>query len=274
MTRRIYPLIVDVFAYDYRDVDAFDRLVRAPEPYWNGLMLKGSDGLTNDPYAEAWLKRMWRAATAQDAATDWWGRFFRGITNPREHERETLLRRRLGRDFFATSYHYWRRRWDGRAQARHHLAKIGGPEAYHLPGAILHCVDVEEGNNRGASAQEVIDGVSAYVEEHERLVGKGVIAYFGWWLRELFVSAGVKNTFGAQECIVAAYTPTLDQGTWRDVGFKRLGGWQYCGDGYEVVEGYPGKDGVDPSPMGPEDVTAWCANDGSIESLRAMTTTY
>lgn len=272
MTKRIYPLIVDAFAYDYRDVDDFDRLLAAGAP-WHGFMPKASDGLLVDEHARAWFKKMWRAMFRLDAPEGWWGRFFRGIVNPGAHAREELLRARLGVNFFGTSYHYWRKAWDSVAQAHHHLLEVGGPGAYHLPGAIWHVVDVEEGNNRDASPQEVIDGVSAYVETHKAETGKGVIVYFGWWLRELFKSAGVKNTFGADGCIVAAYTPRLDHKTYLDVGFdaKSFKGWQYCGDGDEWVDGYPGDKNVDPSPMGPEDITAWCADDGSLDSLRAMT---
>lgn len=261
-------LIPDVYAYDGKDVLHLNELVAAGDP-WCGIMLKATDGLTPDPVAQAWFRRMWRAALALDRAEGFWARLFRSAIAPLDATRERALVPRLGRDWFVFAYHYWLRRHGAREQALRYLVEVERAGGW-APGTTVAVVDAEEGQNAGASAAEVEDGVSTFAEVVREETGRKTAVYCGWWVHDL----GIKSRMGCDYVWPASYTPRLDPSRYAALGFKvdEMIAWQYCGDGDSVLAGYP----KTAPGLGPEDISAITLAGGgehALEVLRSLSTT-
>lgn len=234
------PLIVDLYAGDGRNAGDVHRLACAGAP-WHGVMLKATHGAA--PAAADWFASTWRAATGADC----------GFT-----------RARLGVDWFVTAYHYFLAAQDPIAQADAFLAETGRVGGW-VRGTIYPVVDVEGGGNAGASAQQVVDGVSRFVEKASGAIGRPLVLYCGRWLRDLGTQ---RDKMRCRYIWPAAYTAFLDPGAYRDLGFtlQELFAWQYCGDNRNAqLAGYPHT-----TPLGDEDISAVTIAGGGAAALGHM----
>lgn len=240
------PLSIDIYPGDNVARFLVHRAASAGAP-WHMLCFKASEGLDARWTAPEWFKTMWRIAngkTCEDVAA------------------------RVGTDLWSAAYHYLHLHLDGAKQAEHAHRQIIAAGGYSR-GTAYWWVDVEEGTNRfmGASARQAIDCTSKFAERMRELSGRPVVLYCGWWLRGLLKDAGLKSRMGCEYILPAAYTSKLDSRSYTDVGFdlSTLFGWQYCGDGTEVLDGYPGV-----TPLGPEDIAAITVNGGGARALEHL----
>ena len=128
-------------------------------------------------------------------------------------------------------------RLGGAAQADYFLRAVeraGGWSA----GDLFPMVDVERaGQREGIGAAQIIDCVSAFVEQVRRASGRNTMLYGGSYLAEL----GITQRMGATWLAIARYTPTLPTMVVTRIGWDltSLALWQYCGDGVAGLPGYP-----------------------------------
>lgn len=226
------PLLVDVYAGDLDGAPNWPALVAAGPP-WHGAILKATEGLY---YRPAWLAaQMRRLALA---------------AGPRR-----------GRDFFRGCYHYFRANQGGALQADFFVdaAIDAGWDAVDLP----LIVDVERANNAGATAAQIVSGVSEFSARVQTRTGRAPILYGG----ELLAALGIHDRMGCSALWIARYTPTLPAEVYERIGWDAasLGLWQYAGDGESYLAGYPAM-----SPIGKVDVSAVVARGGGDAALAWM----
>lgn len=173
-------LFVDVSPWQAGTIPpaAWARLAAAGAP-WIGAAIKVSEGRST---WSSWCRAHWPAIRAAGGE-------------------------RYGVDWFRIAYGFWRRDVPGPMQARVLLAEL--ERAGGLNGGDLITVDVELCKaNRGATAAEVEDGVSSWVDTVRSATGaRVVLLYAGAWLAEL----GVRSRMGCSWLWYPSYTARLDR---------------------------------------------------------------
>ena len=230
------PLLVDVSPWQVLPPTVWSRLAAAGPP-WCGVGLKVSEGTKGYP---DWFGAHWPAV--RDAGGE-----------------------RYGVDWFRLGYHFWRR--DVSVGQAHdflfELERAGG-----LDIGDMIAVDVERCEaNQDATAAEVVDGVSAWVETVRVETGRDVVLYAGAWLAEL----DVRDRMGCSWLWYPSYTATLTPATYERIGWTReeLFAWQYAGLGGDgrvraALADYPAE-----TPVGRADISA-VTLPGGVERVRQL----
>ncbi len=238
----IDPLIVDVYAKS--PVMNVKALVAAGPP-WCGLILKATEGTSYPRLQEReWFLKNWLPA-------------------------RILALDRYGKNWFRGAYHYLRIDQNAIAQADAFLNLIDLAGGWG-PGDLWPMVDVEGAENpNNASAQQIVDSVSAYTARIRSRTGRSTMGYGNVYLWE----RGVRATMGCGLLTVARYASDLPPVTYQRIGWKlqnppmmpTLWGWQFSGDPEgSFLPGYPTS-----SPMGPgpADITAMIVAGGGQAAL-------
>ncbi len=217
----------------------------AAGPPWHGILLKATEGTYYPRLQEReWFLKHWLPA-------------------------RILSLDRYGVDFFRGAYHYLRIDQDPIAQADAFLKLIAEAGGWG-PGDLWPMVDVESAENPiDASAQQIIDSVSAFAARIRAIIGRSTMLYGNIYPWE----RGVKTTMGCGLLTVARYASDLPPVTYHRIGWElqnppvmpTLWGWQYAGDpDGSSLAGYPSS-----SPMGPgpADITAIVVAGGGQAAL-------
>jgi len=214
-------LIVDVYEGDLHGKPDWPVLVRQPE--FVGAIIKATEGTG---YGPEWFTRNWRAL--RDVAPD-----------------------RYGDTWFRGAYHFLKFNIDGVEQADFYLSRINAAGGFD-GGDIIPVVDVELGaeggktaagrdvprnSNWDASAQQIIDCTSAWVQRVKDETGQQVMLYGNGAMRD----KGITSRMGCDWIWVPRYTSTLPRAVYERAGWDlaSLALWQYCGDGVAALPDYP-----------------------------------
>jgi GH25 family lysozyme M1 (1,4-beta-N-acetylmuramidase) len=202
------PIIVDKYSEDSQA--DWDTLAASGLP-WAGGILKATQGLTFS--APDWLAQNWAAL-------------------------ETARTRNFRTNFIRGAYHYYQVADDGCAQAKFFLSTMNKAGGYQL-GDLWPIIDVEADGNGNPSAQQIVDGVCAFVETIATETGMPTMLYGN----EFLFSQGVTSRMGCSWLWVARYTATLPQEIITRIGWTEdaLWGWQYRGDAYNALLETPDK---------------------------------
>lgn len=117
------------------------------------------------------------------------------------------------------AFHYFRALQDPHAQADHFLANVA-----FQPGDLPPALDVESINNKGATHEQWVNGVQAWLDHVRQATGRQPVIY----TRANFWNNKLSNAFGAFPLWVAHYevpNPTLPNG-WNQWTF-----WQHTDKG-------------------------------------------
>lgn len=230
----IDPLSVDTYIGDLGGQTAIlmPQLIAAGPP-WHSWWGKASEGIAYR--YDAWLQACVAAAKKTD---------------------------RLGKDWWYGTYCYdhfaspFQQVGDNYLQA----CQVAGVDWTRSNGALNPVIDVESGDNAGATAAQVIDHVTNLVEYIGKRTGRQVGVYAG----SLMFDLGLKTMFEADFFSIARYTATLPQEVETRIGVDptKVFEWQYDGDGQGYLKGYPTI-----SPIGPTDISAWIINGGGENAL-------
>ena len=231
------PLLVDLWQYSCNGKPDWSKLVAAGPP-WHGAIIKTSHGAGGTSQGQndlaAWFQKQWPAIRA--AAGD-----------------------RYGVDFFRGGYHYLLAAVDGKSQAAHYLKRIENAGGWDQ-GDLWPIVDVEEGGNEQATAQQVLDVTAAFSETVRANSGREVVLYGGYYLAKLQIS----GKLGCSWLWYPSYTATLPATSYERIGWKveDLLAWQYVGDGNGKLASYPTQ-----TPLGPIDISVLTIAGGGTKSL-------
>jgi lysozyme len=201
------PLIVDLYALD----DVGDLKTIGADPRVCGLILKATEGVS---YSPTWFAKTW--PLARDAGGE-----------------------RYGDTWFRGCYHYLRVDQDAVTQAHAFLTAV--EHAGGFDGATwMPFVDVEPGGNAGATAAQVIDVTTTFVNTVKDGLGRPVGLYAGSLFRDLSIT----DRCGCWKLWTARYSATLPRAHYESMGWSLddLFAWQYQGTGAENigrVDGYP-----------------------------------
>lgn len=204
------PLIVDAYADDLNGNINWSAIVNAGKP-WCGAVIKCTEGVN---YAPGWFVDTWRTLNAIVPAA------------------------RKGVDWFRGAYCYWLASASPIAQAELYLSMVEAGGGWSTAD-LWPIIDVENGNNPGVSASQVVDGVSAWAAWILARTGRKPMLYGGSLLRDL----GIKSHMGCGLLWTALYGSTLPPAMYESIGWSRdrLWGWQYRGTSGStpVPTGYP-----------------------------------
>lgn len=235
----IQPLIVDCYQGDLHGHPAWSALARLGAP-WHGAIIKATEGVG---YSPEWFDENWQRI------------------GPKA---DSPIATRYGVDWFRGCYHFLKFGVSGKAQADYYLTAVARAGGWSV-GDFWPIVDVEmggEGNaNRRASAQEVIDCTTEFAERCTAETGRKVMLYGNGAMRDL----GIRDKMGCSYLWLPRYTSALPKEIYERAGwtFDELVMWQYCGDGYSVLSGYP----AEPAGFGKVDISALVMK-GGMEWLR------
>lgn len=176
---------------------------------------------------------------------------------------------RYGKSFFRGCYHYLKFNTDPDAQADLYIRAItsaGGLDALDLP----PIVDLERGSstntNYQASAQQVVDVTSRWVEKVRQTLGRKVMLYGRGAMRDL----GITSRMGCDYIWAPRYNSVLEDQKFKlsDIGWSKdaLMFWQYT-DGVDNYTKWP----KSAPGLGDSDLSAFQA--GGIDALLAFITT-
>ncbi len=184
------PLLVDLYERDLDGTPDLPALAAAGAP-WCGVWLKATEG-TYYPRNADWFKTYWplaKTAGAERYGSTWW----RG------------------------AYHFVNVGDPPQDQADAFLALVEAAGGWDR-GDLWPFVDVENSRDQpaNASAQQVIDNVSAVVARIAAVTGRSVTLYGGSWLYEL----GITDRMGCARLAVARYTETLPETTYQRIGWE------------------------------------------------------
>jgi len=239
------PLLVDLYADDFGGKPNIAALVAAGLP-WAGVIFKVSEGTGYPSGADReWILDYWLS-----------GRMAAGA--------------RYGKTWFRGGYHYLRIGQDGAAQAKFFLSIVDQAGGWGA-GDLWPMIDVEGANNPpDASAQQIVDCVSAFAEAIGSTLGRACCLYGNQYLAE----RGVTSTMRCGALVIPRYTPTLPAEIYERIGWKiaspaampTVFGWQYSGDpeGGELA-GYPTKSPL--SSTENSDITAMIVAGGGQAAL-------
>jgi len=228
------PLIVDLYAGDLNGKPNIGALVAAGPP-WHGLILKATEGTGYD--GGSWFQTCW--AQARDLAAD-----------------------RYAVDWFRGAYHYVRFSQSPEKQVDLYLHTIDRAGGWG-PGDFWPVLDVENVNNAGASAAQIVDCVSAMAESLRVRLGRDVTLYGG----SLLYDNAITDHMGCSRLWTARYAATLPSIVYERIGWQRqdLLMWQYCGDGEAYLANYPAT-----SPIGKTDISALTIAGGGAAALDCL----
>jgi len=154
---------------------------------------------------------------------------------------KSIANGRYGNAWFRGAYLFLNLWEDGIAQADNYLDTITEAGGWDI-GDIIPIIDVELGNdgtngkpidrNRGVSAQEIIDCVTACADRLRSVTGRNIILYGRGAMRD----KGINSKMGCDIVWNPCYTPSivmhgLEAWTLDDVVL-----WQYCGDGRAALD--------------------------------------
>jgi hypothetical protein len=205
-------LFVDLYPLDEGPRPPWSVLVNTP--HFAGAIIKATQGVSGWYNDRGWFKDNWTAV--RDAGGD-----------------------RAGTTWLRGAYHFLNFWQSGADQADFYLACLDG--AGGLDAAdIIPIVDVEQGGernpNRRASAQQVIDCTTTWVERVKDRTGRRVCLYGRGAMRDL----GIKSRMGCDVVWNPAYTsPMVTNGLFPTWTLDEIALWQYCGDGDAVFDKLP-----------------------------------
>lgn len=228
----IEPLLfVDLYSGDCGGKPSWRELVA--DPRYVGAILKATEG---EVFPTRWFAAEWPALRAAAGA-------------------------RYGASFFRGAYHYLCFGDDPARQAAFYLATVEAAGGW-ADGDLVPIVDVERGSERAsnhrASAQQVVDVTSRFVDAVKQATGQRVMIYGRGAMRDL----GITSRCGADLLWNPGYTshmPPADAIGWPD---ELVALWQYT-DGTalaaELPRHAPGLGAVDASVF----------RGGGLDALRA-----
>jgi GH25 family lysozyme M1 (1,4-beta-N-acetylmuramidase) len=214
------------------------KLVAAGAP-WSGVWLKATEG-TYYPRDPSWFRTYWPLA-------------------------KTLAGERYGKTWWRGAYHFVNVGDDPVAQADAFLKLVDSAGGWDA-GDVWPYLDVENSRSQPAhaSAQQVIDAVSAVVARISAVTGRDVTLYGCSWMHDL----NITDRMGCAHIHVARYTNTLPRHTYEAIGWdlSDLLGWQGIGvDDHGDALGdwsYPRT-----SPIGNVDISAIVIDGGGQAAL-------
>jgi GH25 family lysozyme M1 (1,4-beta-N-acetylmuramidase) len=153
--------------------------------------------------------------------------------------------------WFRGAYHFLKFNVNGSDQADFYLRTIENAGGFDS-GDIIPIVDVELGNdgkpdangrkhkrnsNWDASAQQIIDCTSEWVERVKSQTGQEVMLYGNGAMRD----KGIRDRMGCDWLWIARWTSTLPRIIYERIGWdlESIALWQYCGDGEAVLPNFP-----------------------------------
>lgn len=231
------PVLVDLYSGDLNGKPDLAALVAAGLP-WAGVMLKATEGVYY-PKDSRWFDAYWPAI-------------------------KTTAGSRYGVDFFRGAYHYFRVDEDPVAQADFYLSVIQHAGGFSK-GDLWPVVDVESAENPvHASAQQVIEAVSAFSWRIIAAYGKAPVLYAGSYIRDRQIT----DHMGCELLWTAAYGSALLAHLYTNMGWKlsELFAWQYQGtDFHSGPIGYPQASPIGPGPV---DLSAVTIQNGLVSDYQ------
>ena len=145
---------------------------------------------------------------------------------------------RYGTSWFRGAYLFLKFNQNGSDQADAYLQAVTGAGGWDS-GDILPIVDVELGgaqnSNRQASAQQVIDCVTACANRLREQTGRRVILYGRGAMRDL----SINDRMGCDAVWNPSYTATMVRNGLEAWDLEDIVLWQYCGDGTAAIASLP-----------------------------------
>lgn len=202
-------LIVDQYSGDSGMNPPWSALVAQPQFY--GAIIKAWEGNTfNDG---GWFAQNWPAV--KDAGGS-----------------------RYGSSWFRGAYLFLKFDTAGADQAAAYLQAVDAAGGWDH-GDIMPIIDVELGGavntNHRASAQQVIDCVSACAQQLKSELGSRVMLYGRGAMRDL----GITDKMGCDVAWNPSYTPQMVRHGLEAFQLDEIVLWQYCGDNTSYLAGYP-----------------------------------
>jgi GH25 family lysozyme M1 (1,4-beta-N-acetylmuramidase) len=143
-----------------------------------------------------------------------------------------------GKRWFRGAYLFLKFGLSGSDQADAYLQAVDAAGGWDV-GDILPIVDVELGvagnSNRKATAQQVIDCVTACANRLRQQTGRRVILYGRGAMRDL----SINSRMGCDAVWNPSYTATMVTHGLEAWGLEDIVLWQYCGDGNAAIDSLP-----------------------------------
>lgn len=240
-TKQVSPLFMDTYEGDYETADWAKVFA---DPLYYGIILKATEG---NYYSPLWFTNNWPKVKAA-AGTAYGTTKFRGV------------------------YHYLKFNLDGKLQADYLLSAVTKAGGWDV-GDLWPMIDAELGNdgtdgghrdsNQDASAQQIIDCVSACADQLHSELGRQVILYGSNAMRERNITSRMSCDWLA----IPRYTATLPMSEYTGMGWSldKLLFWQFYGDGATYLQGYPTV-----TPLGKSGDISVMVMNGGIETMRGQ----